>query len=99
MKYKYAIKLSVDLGNLLAPVGDMLKHVNDEMTNLGHSEQLMVRSECISATITTGQELTKKDKDTMKRMLIEEFNAAQPAWKVKVESFRRKSGNVQQSAS
>lgn len=66
MKYFYKIKLSVDLGNVLPPVGEMLKHLNDEMANLGRDEKLMVRSKCLSATVTTERVLTKKDKDTMK---------------------------------
>lgn len=97
MKYEYELKLSTDLGNVLTPVGEMLKHLNDEMTSLGWDEKLTIRSQCLSATVTAERELTDEDKDTMKKMLIEQFNASQPAWKVQVESFCRKSCNVQQS--
>jgi len=99
MIFKYKITLSADLGNMLPPVGDMLKHINDEISILGHDEKLLLRSKCIIATITSKHELTRKELSVMGRLFIEELDKSQPAWKVKVESFRRQSGNVQQSAS
>jgi len=98
MKYQYNLILSLDLGNAFAPVGDMLKRVNDDLSRVGYSEQLRVRSKCIQTTLTSERELTKEDREKVKTTLLEQFTASQPAWKVRVESFRRKSGNVQQSA-
>lgn len=96
-KFCYSLILSLDLGNAFAPVGDMLKRVNAEMSSLGFSEQLGIRSKLIRATLTSERELTKEDREKVKTVLLTQFASTQPAWKVKVESFRRQSGNVQQS--
>jgi hypothetical protein len=97
MKYKYSIVLSLDLGNMFAPVGDMVNYMNTEMASLGFSEKLSVRSKMIRATLTSERELTKEDREKVKTTLLQQFIASQPAWKVRVESFRRQPGNVQQS--
>ena len=96
-QFVYHILLSLDLGNAFAPVGDMLKHVNDELSKFGCSEQLGVRSKIIRATLTSERELTKEDREKVKTELTSQFDSTHPAWNVKVESFRRQSGNVQQS--
>lgn len=96
-KFDYHILLSLDLGNAFAPVGDMLNHVNAELSMFGYSEQLSVRSKIIRVTLTSERELTKEDREKVKTELTSQFASAHPAWNVKVESFRRKSGNVQQS--
>jgi hypothetical protein len=95
----YNITFSCDSGNVFPQVGDMLKRVNAEMSILGYSEKLGVRSKMIRATLTSERELTKEERERVKKTLIQQFTASQPAWKVKVESFRRQSGNVQQLAS
>lgn len=95
----YTIDISVDLGNTLPPVGEFLKELNTDLSRAGMSEQLIVRGKLFSVTLTSQRELTNGDKTKVKEALLEAFNEQQPAWKIKVESFRRKSGNVQQSVS
>lgn len=99
MIFNYDVTLSVDLGALFAPVGDLLKQVNTHLAEMGCREKLGVRSKVLHFTFTTERELSKRNRDLVKKYLIELFTKEQPAWKVKVESFRRKSGNVQQSVS
>ena len=98
MNFRYEIILSVDLGAAIPKVGDMLKRVNDALSECGQREKLSVRSKLIRCSLTSGRLLTSKDRDDVKKTLIETFYEHQPAWKVQVESFRRQSGNVQQSA-
>jgi len=77
----------------------MLKHVNAEVSILGGREQLSVRSRLIKMTLETKHELSNQERKLVKKMILHQLNAGYPAWKSKVESFRRQSGNVQQSAS
>ena len=46
--------------------------------------------------LTSKRVLTQEDREKVKSTILTTFNEQQPAWKVQVESFRRKSGNVQQ---
>lgn len=93
---KYEIKLSADLGNVFPPIGDVLKDINSSLAKWGCDEQLMLRGEPFSATLTIEREATEHELEQMKRIIEDTFNDGQPAWKVRVESIRRKSGNVQQ---
>jgi len=99
MSVQYRIQLSADLGALLPPVGDMLKRVNDDMASIGATEKLSVRTKAFHLDLTSERELNRKEKDIVEKMILDKFAVMQPAWKVQVESFRRKSGNVQQSVS
>ena len=94
----YDITISVDVGAALPPVNDLLKELNAGLSMFGMEEKLSLRSELIAARLTSKRELTEKEIETVKQVIASEFNAGQPAWKAKVESFRRQSGNVQQSA-
>lgn len=98
MTFEYKIQLSVDLGNAVPEVGALLKELNTGLSEFGCDEKLMVRAELFSCTLTSPRELTEQDQETVKKALLEEFQRLQPAWNVKVESFRRKPGNVQQQA-
>lgn len=97
VKCEYEITISVDMGSVLAPVGDLVNGVNNELSKFGCDEKLSVRSPMISMALTTEREITDDEKEKMKTMMLAEINSQHPAWKAKVESFRRKSGNVQQS--
>lgn len=98
MKITYDVTLSVDLGAVVAPVGDFLKEMNTHLAEMGMSEKLMVRSKILHFTFSMDHEITERQRDLVKKTLVELFAKNQPVWKVQVESFRRKSGNVQQSA-
>lgn len=95
----YHILISIDLGAVFPPVKDLLKQVNHEVASLGGREELSVRSKAIKMTFESKRELSNQQKELVKKMIIMQFNADHPAWKAKVESFRRKSGNVQPLAS
>ena len=94
---EYEIILSADLGAVFTPIGDVLKNINDGVASFGVSEKLMLRGKPFSATLTSERELTTDELETVKKITQDTFNDGQPAWKVRVESIRRKSGNVQQS--
>jgi ABC-type glycerol-3-phosphate transport system substrate-binding protein len=97
MKFIYEIDISADLGNMLSPIGDMMENVNSHLATVGFNEKLSLRSKISTMTLTIEHELNDNEKDKVKETIISQFNSAHPAWKVKVESFRRQSGNVQQS--
>lgn len=98
MSFVYVLNLSVDLGAVFAPVGELMDQLGAELARFGYPEKPMVRSPMINCTVTTEHELTEKEREIMKNALLHQFDVDHPAWKVKVESFRRKSGNVLQSA-
>ena len=84
------------MGNVFSPIGDMLERINDHLANDGYQEKLSVRSKMFDMILTTEHELNNDEKDKVKNTLISQFNTSHPAWKVKIESFRRQSGNVLQ---
>ena len=97
MAYKYEVAYSIDAGAALPSVGDLLKQVNDAVSNGGPFEpRLTARVPFIRATVTTERELTPEDIDKMKPILLTSVQKAFPAYDVQIESFRRKSGNAQQ---
>ena len=98
MTYSYLINISADAGEVLPCVGDMLKRVNAHIANYGCDEKLGVRGKIFAMTLTSKRQLNKKDKRVVKTILENTFAEHQPSWKVRVESFRRQSGNVQRSA-
>lgn len=97
MKIEYKIEFSADLGNVFSPIGDLLKRVNDGVASAGYDEKLMLRGKPFHCIVTSEHELKDDEIDKMKQIITEQFNTMQPAWRVKVKSFRRKSGNVLQS--
>ena len=60
--------------------------------------RLKATSRFLSVTVTTERELTEEDVDKMKPILLTGVQSRFPGLSVQIESFRRKSGNVQQLA-
>jgi hypothetical protein len=92
----YHILLSADLGEVVSQVGEVLKNLNSLLAKDGMREQLSVRSKIIRCTLTTSHELDRKEREQVKKVIVDQFNESVSAWKVSIESFRRQSGNVQQ---
>lgn len=94
----YDIEISLDLGEVLQPVGELVNKINDGLAEFGCDEKVSVRSKCVSMTLEVKRELSESEKEQMKSIIISQFAESHPAWKARVESFRRQSGNVLQSA-
>ena len=99
MSIEYQVQFSIDLGAALPSVGDVLKHVNDTYESItGSSDKLIVRGRFFSLVITSERELTKEDAEKMKAILLDGVRSCLPKYDIQIESFRRKPGNVLQSA-
>lgn len=93
---EYEVIYSADVGSVFSPIGDLLKEVNGHLATAGYDEKLMMRGKPFACTIKSERELTESDMEKLKATFQETFTVMQPAWRVKVESFRRKSGNALQ---
>jgi hypothetical protein len=93
----YKIEISIDAGKAFSPVGGLVDKINTGLAEFGVEERMMVRANCISANLEAERELTPREMVIMKDIIERQFAESQPAWNAKVESFRRQSGNVQQS--
>ena len=99
MSYQYEVTFTFDLGAALPSVKGLLKQLNDAVANGDTSmPRLKATSRFLSATVTTERELTEEDVDKMKPILLTGVQSRFPGLSVQIESFRRKPGNVQQSA-
>lgn len=98
MKYEYEFVITADAGAALPSVGRLLKEVNDAVANGDPSmPQLKARLPLAVGKFSTERELTQEELETVKTTLQTDFQKAEPDFKFRVESIRRKSGNVQQS--
>lgn len=96
MSFVYAIQISVDFGAVVPEIDALMNQLNSGIANAGWDEKLMLRSKLMRCIITSDHELTEDQKTTVKKAIIETIAEQQPAWRARIESFRRKSGNVQQ---
>ena len=88
MRHKYNITFSVDLGAFIPEVGDLCNSVNETMQGFGFHEKMGLRSECINTALTVNEKLTQEQETKITSIMIQQFEAAQPTWKVKLESFK-----------
>ena len=91
----YEFCLSVNGASFSSAVDSVQKGVNASLAEMGHEEKLIIRMK-IPCVITSGKELTEQEIELLKSTLIEQCDKS---WNAKIEEFRRKSGNVQQSVS
>lgn len=99
MDISYTIKFRFDLGQAVARVGELANELNDHLSRMGCNEQLAITSELPEMTLTVSRTLTDAEQETVKKIVTKQVQSAFPTWNVQLVCFRRKSGNVQQSAS
>lgn len=95
----YEFHFRFDLGQAVAPVGELANKLNAHLSSAGYDEKLAITSELPPLLLTSSRELTKIEIEKVKAIATQEMQTAFPTWNVQFVCFRRKSGNVQQSAS
>lgn len=97
MSVQYDIQFSLNLATVIPEVGEATKAVNDHLSTMGFQERITLRGRPIKMTLTLDREATEEEiakvKDMITAQLCEKFTGSNPV----CESFRRKSGNVEQS--
>jgi hypothetical protein len=101
MQIQYEIIFRVDLGKAIPEINEIMESLNADIARAGHDEKLMLTHEGIipPMIVTVDRELTMKEQDKMNDIILEVMRNRFQKLDVRVSSFRRKSGNVQQSAS
>jgi hypothetical protein len=90
LKIVYKIIISVDAAKLVQPINDVETSINDTLSTHGVSEKLRIRTR-LPVALKVSRELNKKERDDMRKLLIESFDRQLGA-NAKIESFRRQSG-------
>lgn len=101
MIFEYEICFRVDLGKVLPEVNELMERLNTDIASAGYDEKLMLTHDGLipNMTLTVERELSDGEQETMKNVILGEVCKAFPKYDVRVSSFHRKSGNVQQSVS
>lgn len=99
MKVTYEAKFRIDVGKAIPLVGEMMERLNAHAASLGCDEQLKAVSEFRMLTVTVDRVLTEQEQYQMKTMIEAEVVQGLSKYDVRLVSFCRQSGNVQQSVS
>ena len=99
MKVVYEAQFRLDLGKAIPEIGQMVNRLNDILSRDGYDEKLVLTDQGIipPMVVTANRELTEQEQETMKKILREQMQVTFPQYGVELHSFRRQSGNVQQS--
>lgn len=95
----YLATFSVDWTSMEGPVKELFNSLNTTLANCGISERVGYRSKAFSIEAKLERELTNKERSLFMEALEKSVQESLPQYSMKLESFRRKSGNVQQLAS
>lgn len=100
MSTTYEVIISVNIGNASPNLGSLMKEINRSAASIAGEgmPQLSLRTNLPPLIITGTRELTPNEEETLKSALIAGIASDHPEWHARIESFRRQSGNVQQSA-
>lgn len=99
MKIVYEATFSIDLGNAIESVGALMDQLNAALAKTGHQEKLRTTSKLFTISVTVDRELNEKENYKMKTLIESTYVNAFPKFDVRLVSFCRQSGNVQQLAS
>lgn len=85
-KYTYNINVSMDVGALIRPFGEVIEQINGHMEEFGFCEKLGVRSTCMVTKLSTDRELTEDELNIAKAMLMDVVNEKHPEWLARIEN-------------
>ena len=98
MKYEYEATFRIDVGQAIPAVGDLLSRINAHLATDGYDERLKCHAPIGTMCVTVDRELTESEQYKMKTILAAQIIEQFPSLDVRIVDFRRKSGNVSQSA-
>lgn len=96
---QYEAKFSIRLRSVVDAVKDFEDSINQTFKEFGLNEKLITESEIGSIEIQVDRELSDEEQYKMRALLESEMVQKFPKYDVRLNSFGRKSGNVQQSVS
>ena len=99
MKINYKAIFTIDLGQAVQPVGDLIKSINQSMSNFGYDEKLSIESDVLSLNVEVNRELTQVEENKVKDILKESMTDIMNKHNLRLKSFSRQSCNVEQLAS
>lgn len=94
----YEATFHIDWAKAIPAVGDVVNRINDHLSKMGVHEQLGVRGEAFSFSLSVNRELTNEEQYKMKRLLEAQVIERFQGYDVRLASFGRQPGNVLQSA-
>ena len=99
MTFEYEILFRIDLGKAIPVVGELMERLNADIASAGGDEKLKLTSEALipPMTVTVNRELTQEEQAQMREIILNQVREEFPKFDVHVATFRRKSGNAQQS--
>lgn len=96
---EYELSLEIDLGKSIPDVGRLIEGVNANLSTIGVDERLGVRSHVGTMTVKNDKELSQQELQMLREETERVLRTRFPEFGYSVGQPRRKSGNVQQSAS
>lgn len=99
--FHYEATFRVDLGSAIPEIGDLMQRLNDGVSSAGYHEKISLTHDGLipPMVVTVNRELTEGEQYKMKRLIESQIIEAFPKYDVRLTGFRRKPGNVSQSAS
>lgn len=98
MRIEYEAIFQIDLGDAVPEVGELMNRLNSHLSTAGYDEKLQLKADIFSMSLSVSRELNEKEIHRMKTLLSSEVMNRLPQYDIRLKSFGRKSGNVQQSA-
>lgn len=93
----YEAEFRINVGKAIPAVGELLDSINAHLSTDGYDERLECHAPIGRIVVTVDRELTESEQHKMKTLLEAQMIEAMPKYDIRLISFRRKSGNVQQS--
>ena len=90
-KITYKINLSFNLGNAVDSIGRLEESFDAISSQYGVDVGLKIRGQGLIMNLTVSRELKTKEREMIKKILLEQMNKHFPDWEFRVDSMRRKS--------
>ena len=97
MKIVYQAQFSLRLRNVIKEVKEFEDTINKYLDNFGTSKKMSIETDYFTAEISVQKELTEEEQYKMSALLEAQVVEVMPKYDIRLKSFGRKSGNVQQS--
>lgn len=93
--HHYTVRVSLNLGSVFKPVGEVCEAVNASMKSFGFDEKLVLRGEPVVLTIKSDRELTPEELANIKPRIAAAFQSSFPGSDPEVKSITLQSHDIQ----
>jgi hypothetical protein len=98
MKFQYEATFRIDMGQAILAVGELLEGINTHLSKDGYDERIKCHASIGSMLVTADRELTESEQYKVRTIIEAQIIESMPKYDVRLVDFRRKPGNVSQSA-